>query len=345
MGRLNNNRIDRMLEEYQLSVLFYNLGKQAGIIGFACLSFLIISGDTARLFDRYFGLDKIIKFQRKFSLITAFFIVFHPLFFILTTFLLLITLVIGALNLALLLIPIKKISFAKVFYYNTLSWSLGLFVPGKIGELSLIPFLKQEGVPTGHGTVISVLDKLISLVVLSLSSIIGFFIFFDIGATLKLIAILFLLIAVILFFIVSNAGRSFIKKYILRKFSMKFQGFSKLLFYYFKKQKLIIFLNIIITFIKWIVNAVILYTLFLAYNQNVPFVYIFLINSMLTIISLIPISISGLGVRESIAVFIYGALSINPLITISTHLIPLIISYFIAILTILFSFKKLSFRI
>lgn len=73
-----------MTEGFQLSVLLYNLGKQAGIIGFACLSLLIISGDTARFFDRYFGLDKIIKFQRKFSLITAFFIVFHPLFFILS---------------------------------------------------------------------------------------------------------------------------------------------------------------------------------------------------------------------------------------------------------------------
>lgn len=73
-----------MTEGFQLSVLLYSLGKQAGIIGFTCLSLLIISGDTARFFDRYFGLDKIIKFQRKFSLVTAFFIVFHPLFFILS---------------------------------------------------------------------------------------------------------------------------------------------------------------------------------------------------------------------------------------------------------------------
>lgn len=73
-----------MTEGLQLSVLLYSLGKQAGIIGFACLSLFIISGDTARFFDRYFGLDKIIKFQRKFSLITAFFIIFHPLLFILS---------------------------------------------------------------------------------------------------------------------------------------------------------------------------------------------------------------------------------------------------------------------
>jgi len=69
----------------QLSTLLYNFGKFFGIIGFACLSFLIFSGDTARFWDRFFGLDKIIKFQRKFSLVVAFFILFHPIFFILST--------------------------------------------------------------------------------------------------------------------------------------------------------------------------------------------------------------------------------------------------------------------
>lgn len=65
----------------ELSVLLYNLGRVAGIIGFICLSLLIFSGDTARFFDRFFGLDKIIKFQRKFSLFIAVFVFLHPLFF------------------------------------------------------------------------------------------------------------------------------------------------------------------------------------------------------------------------------------------------------------------------
>ena len=292
------------------------------------------------IFIIYFLIDKI-GLQN----ISSNIILIHPLFFILTVFLIVIGLIIGALNLDILLIPIKKISFRKVFYYNTLSWSLGLFVPGKIGELSLIPFLRKEGIPTGHGTVISILDKLISLMVLSLSSVVGFLIFFDLETTLKLMVALSLLVAALLFLIISDMGRNFIKRFILRKFSIKFQGFSKLLFYYFKKQKSIIFLNFIVTIIKWIVNAVILYTLFMAYGENINFLTIFLINSMLMVISLIPISISGLGVRESIAIFIYSTLNINPLITISTHLIPLIISYFIAVLIILFSFKKLDFHI
>ena len=52
------------------NLLLHSIGKITGLIGFLFLSILIISGDTARFFDRVFGMDKIIKFQRKFALIT-----------------------------------------------------------------------------------------------------------------------------------------------------------------------------------------------------------------------------------------------------------------------------------
>lgn len=74
-----------MIESTQLAVILWNLGKWAGITGLACLSLLIFTGDTARFFDRYFGLDRIIKFQRKFSLFTALFVLLHPIFFMLST--------------------------------------------------------------------------------------------------------------------------------------------------------------------------------------------------------------------------------------------------------------------
>lgn len=72
-------------QSLKIADVFYLTGKLAGLIGFLCLSLLIFSGDTARFFDRFFGLDKIIKFQRKFSLLTLFFILPHPLFFILSS--------------------------------------------------------------------------------------------------------------------------------------------------------------------------------------------------------------------------------------------------------------------
>jgi predicted ferric reductase len=62
---------------------FYSLGQLTGLLGFFSLSLLIISGDISRFLDRYFGIDRIIKFQRKFSIFTAVFVIIHPIFFIL----------------------------------------------------------------------------------------------------------------------------------------------------------------------------------------------------------------------------------------------------------------------
>lgn len=71
-------------QRLKIADVFYLIGKLAGLTGFLFLSLLIFSGDTARFFDRFFGMDKIIKFQRKFSLITMIFILLHPIFFILS---------------------------------------------------------------------------------------------------------------------------------------------------------------------------------------------------------------------------------------------------------------------
>lgn len=70
-------------QEISASLFFYSIGKLAGLISFLFLSILIISGDSARFFDRYFGINNIILFQRKFALITALFVIAHPIFFML----------------------------------------------------------------------------------------------------------------------------------------------------------------------------------------------------------------------------------------------------------------------
>lgn len=72
-------------QNMEIALIFYLLGKLAGLIGFLFLSLLIFSGDTARFFDKFFGMDRIIKFQRKFALATMIFVLSHPLFFILSS--------------------------------------------------------------------------------------------------------------------------------------------------------------------------------------------------------------------------------------------------------------------
>ncbi|MEM3374555.1 MAG: ferric reductase-like transmembrane domain-containing protein [Candidatus Woesearchaeota archaeon] len=69
-------------EKLTLYDLLYNSGRVAGLTALFFFAILVISGDLARFFDRFFGIDKIIKFQREFSLITLVFVLLHPIFFI-----------------------------------------------------------------------------------------------------------------------------------------------------------------------------------------------------------------------------------------------------------------------
>jgi len=67
-----------------LSDILYTLGKFFGLTTLISLALLIFSGDTARYFDRFIGLDRLIKFQRKFSFFVLSFAVLHPVLFILS---------------------------------------------------------------------------------------------------------------------------------------------------------------------------------------------------------------------------------------------------------------------
>ena len=68
-----------------VSSFFYSSGRLLGLISLLLLSLLIFSGDTARFFDRFFGMDRIIKLQRKSALIILAFVLLHPISFILSS--------------------------------------------------------------------------------------------------------------------------------------------------------------------------------------------------------------------------------------------------------------------
>ncbi len=67
-----------------ISGFFYSIAQFLGLMGFLGIFLLIFTGDTARFFDKYYGIDKIIKTQRKFAIFTYFIVFSHPIFFILS---------------------------------------------------------------------------------------------------------------------------------------------------------------------------------------------------------------------------------------------------------------------
>lgn len=271
-----------------------------------------------------FGLKEIIK---TISTISASLVILVLLIF-------LINIILGSWKIFILFNALKtKLNFFSLLKHYTISWFLSFFTPAKIGQFSLVYFLKKERVKVGESSAVFVVDKIIGLTTLFILSISGFFIFFKTSEALKIVLISLFLISFLSFASLSRVGKNLIKKIILRRYSKVFVGFSKAESLILKKKSLIL-KNFVISMANWVINAVSVYILFVGFNQKISLFSVVSINAVLGMISFIPISISGLGVREASAVFFFSKLGIEPVIVLTTFIFLSIINYLLAVIVI-----------
>lgn len=247
---------------------------------------------------------------------------------------------VGTYKLMLLIKSLKiNISFLKLYHLNFLSWCLSLFIPGRIGELFIVYFLKKEKVGLGVGSALVIMDKLIGVIVTFALATGGMFFFFSITQSIKITLIVLIGLGISIYMILSNFGRSLIRRWVLRKWESKFAGFSKTLFLLMKKHKPVLVYNLILSLIKWILSSFVLYILFISFEQKVPVLMVAVVTATLAITSLIPMTTNGLGVKESVGVFIFTLIGIPTEITISVLLMSLVINYLISTIYILISYN------
>jgi len=238
---------------------------------------------------------------------------------------------IASISIKVLLSPLKlrKPRLKKLVWYSMLTYAISRFIPGRIGDLSLIYFLKKEDIPVGKTSAIVLMDRIIMFFVHFTLASFGFFIFFPSIVAIKLTCISILIFVVLIFFIIWKKGRDIVKKYILRKHSNTFAGFYRTFSSYFKHYKHLLLINIILALVKIFSFGLMIYLAFFAINQqiNVSILTIMIICSITNILSLIPITLSGLGVRETSAVFMFSELGVLPGFTMSAYLILIFIRY------------------
>jgi len=234
----------------------------------------------------------------------------------------------------------KDIPFFHLLKSYIISWSFAFFVPGKIGDFSLVYLLRNKGLSVGKGTAIILLNKFLTLSLILIFCVVGFIVFFPFEALYNLLLILFLISIVLTFLIFTNKGRYLIRRYILKSYSKLFKGFSKTLFGYFRIHKSRIILSYIVGLLKFIIQGGLMYTYLMAFSSYVPFVKILLIKSITLISSAIPVTINGLGIKESIGVYLYNSIGVDTGIIGAVYIFALIFNYLIAVLYLVFLVKK-----
>ncbi len=236
-----------------------------------------------------------------------------------------------------------KINFWKIIRYSMTAWALGTVTPGKLGEFSMLYFLKKERLNIGRGAAVVLLDKIITFVSIATFAVIGVMMYFTQKIALELGFIL--IIAIILGLIMLRLGqlRKFIIKRILKKYALPFRGFSKTFFLILTQRKKILSLCILITIIKGMIGAFVSYSLFFALNIPISYWHVFFITAMTTLLSLVPITISGLGIKEASTVYLFNLLiGIDISIITGVAVLSLLIKYSnAAIISFAFSSKSI----
>ena len=243
----------------------------------------------------------------------------------------LILFVLGAINLKILFDSLVRIKLKDMFRYYVLSWAVGLVTPGKIGDYSIAYFLKKK-INLGKSIAITTIDKIITVVVLFIMSIFGFFIFLEYYDAIKIMLIIIVLLCVLGGVLFSKKIKDFVKKYLLKDKAKMFTGFSKTLNLFVRRKKKILLINFILTLFKWILASVISYYLIISFGIQTEFLILIPITAMTLIISLVPISLSGLGVKELTAVYLYGLVGIDASIAMGVHVLILCFNYGFALL-------------
>lgn len=182
---------------------------------------------------------------------------------------------------------------------------IGLVTPGRLGEITKAFYLKNDGYSMGKSLVSIVLDRLSDIIFLLLFIFLGLILFFATLQKTILIPIVCIVIVVILFIIFLRVG---LIKWILNKIFYFFvpvkyqkswkinsQDFINDFKIYNLKNYIIISL---ITVFSWIFYYLQMYVLAKGVGINIPFLYLAITVTVAGLITLIPVSISGIGTRD-----------------------------------------------
>jgi len=183
---------------------------------------------------------------------------------------------------------------------------IGILTPGRAGEIAKALYLKKDGYSMGKSLVSTVMDRLSDFAFLLLFLFIGSLFLLTILQEQILILILGIILAIIVFLVTLKIGlikwfinklfNKLIPKKYQKSWKLNFQDFINDLKNYKLKHYLIIFS---ITTFSWIFYYIQMYVLATGLGINIPILYLAISVTVAGLITLIPISISGIGTRDA----------------------------------------------
>jgi len=240
-----------------------------------------------------------------------------------------------------------KIPFSEAFKINMIDNYYGFITPSKVGSVIRAEYLRKytEG-HFGKGLFNFIIDKVMDLSAIIFIAIIFSYNFKDkLDLPIGFFTALFLFFVFGTLFFLKKERSEVILRIIYRKLvPNRFRDQAKSSFESFydhvpKKRYFILFF--LLNLFNWVINYTLAYSVGLSLGINVPFIYYLSIFPLATLVSLIPISVAGLGTREATLISLFGLFGIAATKVFSMSLITFFIAGIIpAIIGVSYAFIK-----
>lgn len=254
---------------------------------------------------------------------------------------------IGALNVYLLGHQRNVLSLRRFIPLYWIAWAIGLIFPGQIGDMAaLSAMLKKNGMDLHASVGRLLLDKMISLLVISVFALWGVATVFSLVPTLFAQWNLLIVIAVSAGLVILAREKI---KYFLNKFlprGMQFLSNVGLEFELILKRSLVrVFFNLVITILKIIVSGFAYWCVFAAFGYTPSdFMQLVGLVAASSVVAYLPISVNGIGTAEITGIILFSKIGIPDATILSVYLalraIVLVLAWLPTGVLLLFMQKK-----
>ncbi len=212
-----------------------------------------------------------------------------------------------------------------------ISQMMNLALPGSIGDLVRVPYMTNRGNPTDKSIVSLIIDAILGSIVPWSAGVLAILYVFDFDVTLE--GLLIVTIWIVGVYLMYRFLKATVWNWVVKARTRKLmtEGITgKFLFSIPSLLRSIGGRNITISLLfalgSWGVFTVQAYILACAYGIDVTWYYLAISLGLSTMLTAIPISVQGLGIREGVLLFMLGRIGADPTIIVSFSLTLMLVN-------------------
>ena len=209
------------------------------------------------------------------------------------------------------------LDFLTLFKLDLIGTFYGVITPGRVGTVIRVSYLKDKiKKHIGFCTTSVLLDKILDLIAIMIFALVGAFLLLHkiSGLVLPITLLLFGLLFCIIFFSSKHRSRHILKiihKFIIPKRYKKLMRETFHSFYDEFPKLRYLFVPLIIALVSYLLYYSLVYIVALSFSINIPYIYFVTLLSLATVVSLIPITVAGIGTREAVLVVLLGIFNVE----------------------------------